>query len=421
MIRGPGFIASENRSPGHELPLAAGFLVRAVLVGLFAVLTLSFPLTAQQDNRLRAQRDTLDRIRREREALERRATELQSSVHDLNEEVSNLERRRDATSRLVRALDTQLATISSEVEIASSKVAVAETELAAKKTALHGRLVDIYKRGPLFTTQAMLSARSFGDLVARYKYLHLLAVRDRALVSHVEQLRTTVQREHDNLVSLRASIEENRSDKHREESRLRDLERERESSLSSAKRQAKQIEERIERIRATEAQLTNAIASFETERRRAEAAKPVATRAASTIKTSDYGKLDWPVDGPLVYTFGKAQTASNATIRWDGVGIKATLGTAVKAIAPGRVVNVGQLGTYGLTVIVDHGGGDYSIYGSLYRADVRSQQTVTKGQVIGTVGISDPDYPAHLHFEIRHGTDGRPLAVDPAKWLRDQK
>lgn len=395
-----------------------GSAARVCSLVLVALLTVSVPATAQQDARLRSQRDTLEQIRREREELERRAAELQSSVHDLNEEVTNLERRRDATARLVRALDTQLEAINAEVALASAKLAEAETELASKKDALHRRLVDIYKRGPLFTTQAMLSARSFGELVARYKYLHLLAIRDRSLVSRVEELRASVQREHDNLVNLRASIEINRSDKAREESRLRDLEREREARLSSAKRQARQLEDRIARIRATEAQLSNAIASFETERRRAEAAKPAATRSASTIKPSDYGKLDWPVEGPLVYTFGKAQTASNATIRWDGVGIKATLGTAVKAIAPGRVVNVGQLGTYGLTVIIDHGGGDYSIYGSLYRADVRSQQMVTKGQVIGTVGISDPDYPAHLHFEIRHGTDGRPFAVDPAKWLR---
>ncbi len=74
-----------------------------------------------------------------------------------------------------------------------------------------------------------------------------------------------------------------------------------------------------------------------------------------------------------------------------------------------------QLGTYGLTVIVDHGGGDYSIYGSLSRADVAEQQLVAKGQVIGDVGISDPDLPPHLHFEIRHGGP----AVDPAAWLRD--
>lgn len=71
--------------------------------------------------------------------------------------------------------------------------------------------------------------------------------------------------------------------------------------------------------------------------------------------------------------------------------------------------------------IIDHSGGDYSIYGSLSRAAVRPQQTVTKGQQIGEVGISDPDIAPHLHFEIRHGTDGRPVAIDPAKWLKDQR
>jgi murein DD-endopeptidase MepM/ murein hydrolase activator NlpD len=104
------------------------------------------------------------------------------------------------------------------------------------------------------------------------------------------------------------------------------------------------------------------------------------------------------------------------------VGIKAGVGTGVRSVADGRVVSVGQLGTYGLTVIIDHGGGDYSIYGSLNRSDVRQQQAVTKGQVIGGVGISDPDLPPHLHFEIRHGgADGRPSSVDPAAWLRDQR
>ena len=391
----------------------------AVVIAMCALPALPFPLPAQAE--LRARRDTLDRIRREREELERRATQLQSSVQNLDDQVANLDRRADATARLVKGIDRQLAAINAEVESASRKVNVAETELSAKRSTLRDRLVNIYKRGPMFSTEAMLSARSFGELVARYKYLHLLAVRDRSLVTRVEELRTTVQREHDNLVILQESIEENRSDKRREEVRLRVLERDRESSLTKAKRQVRVVEGRLERIRATEVQLTNAIAALEAERRRAESARPAATRVASTIKTSDYGRLDWPVDGALVYTFGKAQTASNTTIRWDGVGITATVGTPVRAVAAGKVVNVGQLGTYGLTVIVDHGGGDYSIYGSLSHADVRNQQAVTKGQQIGTVGISDPELGPHLHFEIRHGTDGRPLAVDPAKWLKDQR
>ncbi|HWH51947.1 MAG TPA: peptidoglycan DD-metalloendopeptidase family protein [Gemmatimonadaceae bacterium] len=395
--------------------------IRVVAIGLVVAVFAGAPRASQaqadQSLKLRAQQDTLERIRREREDLERRAAELQVTVHDLNEEVTNLDRRADATARIVKTLDAQLETITQEVAATSGKVTSAEDELAAKRTALRRRLIEIYKRGPLYTSEAMLSAHSFGELVARYKYLHLLALHDRALVARVEQLRDQVRVEHDRLVSLQLAIEENRSDKQQEAERLRDLEHDREVSLDRTKAQAKMAEDRLSRLKTTETQLTNAIGVLEAERRRVETARPNAPRATSTIATTDYGHLDWPVDGPLVYTFGKAQTASNTTIRWNGVGIRAMVGTNVRAVSAGKVVSVRQLGTYGLTVIIDHGGGDYSIYGSLSRADVNEQQVVAKDQVIGAVGISDPDLPPHLHFEIRHGGP----AVDPATWLRDQQ
>jgi predicted RNase H-like nuclease (RuvC/YqgF family) len=67
------------------------------------------PVFAQdQGSRLRAQQDTLARLRREREQLERRSADLQSTVHDLSEEVSNLNQRAEATARIVKALDSQL-------------------------------------------------------------------------------------------------------------------------------------------------------------------------------------------------------------------------------------------------------------------------------------------------------------------------
>jgi murein DD-endopeptidase MepM/ murein hydrolase activator NlpD len=45
---------------------------------------------------------------------------------------------------------------------------------------------------------------------------------------------------------------------------------------------------------------------------------------------------------------------------------------------------------------------------------VRAGESAARGQVLGTVGASDPDLPAHLHFEVRPG--GR--AVDPLTLLR---
>jgi septal ring factor EnvC (AmiA/AmiB activator) len=120
------------------------------------------------------------------------------------------------------------------------------------------------------------------------------------------------------------------------------------------------------------------------------------------------------VDGTLLYRFGRVINPNNTTTRWNGMGIAAPVGTTVRAVAPGTVVSVGALGTYGLTVILQHGGGDYSIYASLNSAAVRSGATVRKGDAVGTVGISDPDLQPHLHFEMR--PQGR--AVDPESWLR---
>lgn len=381
---------------------------------LVILLAAAAPALAQ--DKVRQQRLELERIRQERAALERQMYDLQTTVHDLSAEITNLDRRADAQARLVSALDRQLMLISAEAVEATNNVAHAEAELARKRVALRRRLVDIYKRGPLYSVEAMLSAQSFGELVARYKYLHLLALRDRALVHRVEELRNQVAMERDRLVRLQQNIVDSRQEKQVEEQRLRALEAQQRQQLSRTKRQAQQTESRLARIRQTENQLTNAIAAFEAERRRAEASRVAPRRATSTISTRDYGKLAWPVDGPLVYTFGREVQSNNTSIKWNGVGIRASVGTSVRSVAAGRVVSVSQLGTYGLTVIVEHGGGDYSIYGSLSRAAVKTGESVVQGQLIGAVGVSDPELPPHLHFEIRHG--GRGEAVDPVTWLR---
>lgn len=386
----------------------------AVLILVVAHVLCPVSHVRSQDVRIRQQRQELDRIRQERSELERQMRELQNTAHDLNEELINLERRADATARIVRTIDRQLLAIATEVNEATNNMVRAEAELAQKRVILRRRLVDIYKRGPMYTAQALLSAPSFGELVARYKYLHLLALRDRALVQRVEQLRNQVALERDRLVGLQRNLRDSREEKQLEEARFRALEQQQRQQLLRVRSETRQTQNKIARMRLTETQLASTIAALELERRRAEANRPAAARAASTIRPSDYGRLDWPVDGSLVYTFGRAVQPNNTAIRWNGVGIRAAVGTSVHSVSAGRVVSVRQLGTYGLTVIIEHGGGDYSIYGSLSRADVREGQGVAKGQLVGGVGMSDPELPPHLHFEIRHGGP----AVDPATWLR---
>ncbi|MCU0618971.1 MAG: peptidoglycan DD-metalloendopeptidase family protein [Gemmatimonadaceae bacterium] len=385
--------------------------------------------------RIEQQRAELDRIRRERASLQRRLADLQGTVHDLAEERRNLAQQADATARAVRTLEQQLVTIGEEVDEATGSLASAEDELALKRAILRRRLEDVYKRGPLYTLEVMLSAESFGGMVSRYKYLHALTLRDRALVGSVERLRDRIAQQRGVLVQLQEDIERSKLEKADEEERLRELQGERTASLTVAQRQARQVESRLAEIERSESRLRGVIATLEDTRRRAEAAAAAAadrdrpraggaapaatTRSAampaSTIRTSDLGRLDWPVDGELLYRFGRTVTPENTTVRWNGIGIAAGAGTPVKAIADGEVVVAENIGTYGLTVIVQHGAGDYSVYGSLAAAAVGKGTKVRKGQSVGSVGRADPDMPPHLHFEIRRS---RGTAVDPLDWLR---
>jgi septal ring factor EnvC (AmiA/AmiB activator) len=368
----------------------------------------------QSDAKLRQQQQELARIRRERDELQRRMRGLQSKVHDISEEVTNLDRQHDATVRVVRSLDQQLTTLNGEVEHTTANLVRAQDEVQIKQAVLRKRLVEIYKRGPLFTFEVLLSAKSFGDLVARYKYLHILAQRDRTVVRRVDQLRSQIIGQRRQLVSLQNGVEQNRVEKAREAERLAALEQQRQQSLKKAQADQKKAKARLAELARSEARLNNVIAGFEAARRRAASRTGAAPMAPSSIRTSDYGRLDWPVDGSIIYRFGRVVNPNNTTTRWNGVGIAASSGTGVKSVSSGEVVLADVMGTYGNTIIIQHGGGDYSVYGSLSEMSVSKGARVTKGQVIGTIGATDPSLPPHLHFEIRHGGP----AVDPLDWLR---
>jgi septal ring factor EnvC (AmiA/AmiB activator) len=390
------------------------------LAAALSLVLVSRVAAAQQptpEQRLRADRAVLDSLHEERAELERRMTELKGTVHALSDEIENLDRQAVVTARAVRALDKQLAAIEADVETVTANLVRAEDELAIKRAMLRHRLVEIYKQGPQHTAQVLFQAESFAQLIARYKYLHLLALRDRALVARVETLRARIGTQRLSLVSLQKTVEDTRGEKANEEARLRDLESERGASLAATRRAASETEARLADIAKSEARLGSVISSIETARRKASPSS-AAGAATSTLSTRDLGRLDWPVEGRILYRFGRVVNPNNTTTRWNGIGIGTNTGATVRAVAGGRVVVAQVIGTYGLTVIVQHGGGDYSVYGSLSRADVKKGQRVEKGDQIGAVGRSDPDLPAHLHFEIRRGQGA---AVDPLDWLRGGK
>jgi hypothetical protein len=92
-----------------------------------------------------------------------------------------------------------------------------------------------------------------------------------------------------------------------------------------------------------------------------------------------------------------------------GVDISAPEGTPVVSIADGSVAFAGEQFLGGKSVVVDHGGGLFSIYYHLSEFPVAGGQRVSRGERIGSVGASGRAVGPHLHFGIR-AAGGR---VDP--------
>lgn len=112
------------------------------------------------------------------------------------------------------------------------------------------------------------------------------------------------------------------------------------------------------------------------------------------------GRLPLPVRGG-----GAMREAS----REDGRGVEllSPSGSAVVAVADGRVAFAGRHGSLGLTVVLDHGDGHYTLYSGLAQAAPAVGEWVGQGARLGSLG-AEP-----LYFEVRQGT----RSADTRGWI----
>lgn len=144
-------------------------------------------------------------------------------------------------------------------------------------------------------------------------------------------------------------------------------------------------------------------------------AQPVATPAptqqvanvpAAEPVASGNDKFRWPVSGRVITDF--------AASRGTGINIDVPQGSSVKAAENGTVIYVGSgVEGYGNLILIRHPNGYVSAYAHLDGMSVAKGAVVTRGDAIGTVGMTGSVSKPQLHFELRKGA----TPVDPMPLL----
>ncbi len=121
-------------------------------------------------------------------------------------------------------------------------------------------------------------------------------------------------------------------------------------------------------------------------------------------------KFVWPVRGKIISPFGSIGKGRNN----DGINIKASKGTAVKAADAGTIAYAGnELKGFGNLILIKHNDGWITAYAHNEKLLVRKGQKVRKGEKIATVGATGGVNTPQLHFEVRRGKK----AVNPKSYL----
>jgi murein DD-endopeptidase MepM/ murein hydrolase activator NlpD len=88
-----------------------------------------------------------------------------------------------------------------------------------------------------------------------------------------------------------------------------------------------------------------------------------------------------------------------------GLDLHATTGTPVLAAGPGLVALAADLYYSGGTVIIDHGGGLFTVYAHLSKIEAKEGARVGEGDRVGLSGATGRVTGPHLHWGARVGGD----------------
>lgn len=109
-----------------------------------------------------------------------------------------------------------------------------------------------------------------------------------------------------------------------------------------------------------------------------------------------------PVEGGIAGTFGQKRVINGQEKNpHTGEDIRAPLGTLVVASNSGKIVLSGDFFFNGLSLVLDHGGGLFTMYFHLSEIKVKHGDWVKQGQAIGLVGQSGRATGPHLHWGAR--------------------
>ena len=369
------------------------------------------------DEELRYQNDAINKMKNEIEEISSKLRKANIIETTTSKRIINLDEELALINKLIQSLKKEEDATKNKINILKKDIKKKENELNTMKDRYEQRVVNTYLKGRVSDLEKVLSSTSWRQAIYRTQYLKIISSIEQKMTNEIEHLLLMINKDKLKLESLlRQSISLKR-DKQKQMSSLRKMRIKREKELTRIRQDksalANYLQEKAAGVKQLETIIKKVLEDkvrFEREDRIRQQQEALKTKEFNFLK----GQLPWPTEGRVISKFGKQWNAQlKTTTDNPGIDIKGQPGSPIRSTVSGVVTTVTYIRGYGTTIIIDHGGGFYTVYSHVTNIQTHVDSEVRSGDVIAYMGDSGSINGSKLHFEVW----GKGQKLDPEKWL----
>lgn len=435
-------------------------MMKRIFVGLTCILFLVIPLSAQSSRlikELESKRGELQKQIADTESLLKNTKkDVGSQLNSLASLTGQIEERK----RYILAINNDVEALQRELSVLERQLRTLQRDLQDKKKKYESSVQYLYRNKSIEEKLMFIfSAKSLGQTYRRLRYVREYATYQRLQGEEILKKQEQIKKKRAEFLQVKTAKENLLKEREGEKQKLEDQEKQKremvanlqkkqkglQSEINKKRREANQLNARIDKLIAEEIERARKRAAEEARReaearKKSEAKEGKSTSASPGTETkkkvepleaysmskadrelsgnfvSNRGKLPMPISGPYIITshYGQYAVEGLRNVKLDnkGIDIQGKPGAQARAIFDGKVAAVFQLN--GLFNVLIRHGNYISVYCNLSSASVKSGDTVSTKQSIGQVFSDASDNGRTvLHFQLRKEKD----KLNPEPWL----
>lgn len=391
-----------------------------LVLGLAMFLAAAFTAIAQNT---KAQEDRKARLEREIAILDSQIRASDTKNANALNQLSLIQEKIALRKSLIAESDARIKELNSEIGRKQKRIDSLQVRLDTMNFYYNRLVRSAYKnRDPKLWYMYIVASDNLGQGLRRYSFLKNLSREMNTQGMKIKESKAELETERAALLGMKEEAESLRAERVVEMQKLSKEEASSKTTINRLQKEKRQYQNQLaskkKEVEALNKEIARIIAETmkgDTKGKKNSSAKSAPVDYALGKEfSSNKGKLPWPVEGPVVETFGVHYHPVYKQLKLpdsDGISIAVSDGTPVKAVFEGVVKNVIVQPGYNKCVLVQHGDW-FTFYCKLGSVSVKAGDKVKTGQVLGTVepiaGVSQ------LHFQLWSSKGPQ----NPLPWLR---